>query len=58
MIGISAYSKTAENLLQTRECVLNLELKIVRVYLDESILMDGHPNRVDPDKWRPQKGGL
>jgi flavin reductase (DIM6/NTAB) family NADH-FMN oxidoreductase RutF len=139
MIGISAYSKTAENLLRTRECCLNLpsvreagavnrlalttgsdpvpeakrlrgyryeprkfelagftpqpadlvraprvrecpvqmeatlmgihsiandkeaqrgrllslELKIVRVHLDESILMDGHSNRVDPDKWRP-----
>lgn len=139
MIGISAYSKTAENLLRTRECVLNLpsvreagavnrlalttgsdpvpeakrlrgyryeprkfelsgftpqpadlvhaplvgecpvqmeatlmgihsiaddkeaqrgrllslELKIVRVHLDDSILMDGHRNRVDPDKWRP-----
>jgi hypothetical protein len=23
------------------------------VHLDDSILMDGHPNRVDPDKWRP-----
>jgi hypothetical protein len=33
--------------------LLSLELKIVRVHLDESILMDGHPNRVDPDKWRP-----
>jgi flavin reductase (DIM6/NTAB) family NADH-FMN oxidoreductase RutF len=139
MIGISAYSKTAENLLRTRECVLNLpsvreagavnrlalttgsdpvpeakrlrgyryearkfevagftprpadlvkaplveecpvqmeatlmgihriaderegqrgrllslELKIVRVHLDDSILMDGYRNRVDPDKWRP-----
>jgi hypothetical protein len=28
-------------------------LKMVRVHLDEAILMDGHPNRVDPDKWRP-----
>ena len=33
--------------------LLSLELKIVRVHLDDSILMDGHPNRVDPDKWRP-----
>jgi flavin reductase (DIM6/NTAB) family NADH-FMN oxidoreductase RutF len=33
--------------------ILSLELKIVRVHLDETILMDGHPNRVDPDKWRP-----
>lgn len=33
--------------------LLNIELRIQRVYLDESILLDGHPNRVDPDKWRP-----
>ena len=33
--------------------ILSLELKIVRVHLDEAIVMDGHPNRVDPDKWRP-----
>jgi flavin reductase (DIM6/NTAB) family NADH-FMN oxidoreductase RutF len=29
------------------------ELRIQRVHLDESILLDGEPNRVDPDKWRP-----
>ncbi len=33
--------------------LLSLELKIVRVHLDEAILMDGHTDRVDPDKWRP-----
>jgi flavin reductase (DIM6/NTAB) family NADH-FMN oxidoreductase RutF len=30
-----------------------IEVRIVRVHLDESILMDGHDNRVDPTKWRP-----
>lgn len=33
--------------------ILSLELKIVRVHLDEAILMEGNLNRVDPDKWRP-----
>ena len=33
--------------------LLNIEVRIVRVHLDESIVMDGHPNRVDPDRWRP-----
>jgi flavin reductase (DIM6/NTAB) family NADH-FMN oxidoreductase RutF len=33
--------------------LLSLELKIVRVHLEESILMEGYPDRVDPDKWRP-----
>lgn len=29
------------------------ELRIVRVHLDEGILLDGSPDRIDPDKWRP-----
>lgn len=32
---------------------LGIEVRIVRAHVDESILMDGHANRVDPDKWRP-----
>jgi hypothetical protein len=30
-----------------------VQLSIERPHLDESILMDGNPNRIDPDKWRP-----
>lgn len=33
--------------------IITFELKIQKVHLDTSILMDGHPDRVDPDKWRP-----
>ena len=33
--------------------ILKIELKVKRVHLDESIIMEGQPNRVDPDKWRP-----
>lgn len=33
--------------------ILTMELRIVRVHLDESVLMDDNPSRVDPDKWRP-----
>ncbi len=29
------------------------EVRIVRVHLDPAILMDGEPDRIDPDKWRP-----
>lgn len=32
---------------------VSFELRIQRVHLDPSILMDGQANRVDPDKWRP-----
>jgi flavin reductase (DIM6/NTAB) family NADH-FMN oxidoreductase RutF len=30
-----------------------IEVRIQRVHADASILMDGHANRIDPDKWRP-----
>jgi len=33
--------------------IITFELKINRVFLDKSITMDNHPNRVDPDKWKP-----
>lgn len=29
------------------------ELRIQRVFADASILADGEPDRIDPDKWRP-----
>lgn len=29
------------------------EMKITRVHLHPDILMDGNPDRIDPDKWRP-----
>jgi flavin reductase (DIM6/NTAB) family NADH-FMN oxidoreductase RutF len=30
-----------------------IEVRIVRVHLEQAILMKGDANRVDPDKWRP-----
>ena len=33
--------------------LLNIEVRVVRVHLDDAILADGRPNRVDPDRWRP-----
>ncbi|HWV32163.1 MAG TPA: flavin reductase family protein [Dyadobacter sp.] len=32
---------------------VTLELKILRVHLDNSIVSDQNPDHVDPDKWRP-----
>ena len=29
------------------------EVRVVRAHLDPAILLDGHKNRVDPNKWRP-----
>ena len=36
-----------------RGALIALELRIVRVHVDESIRMPGHTDRVDPDRWRP-----
>lgn len=33
--------------------IVSFEMRIQRVYLESSILMEGHTNRVDPNKWRP-----
>ena len=33
--------------------IITFELRIQKVYLEESILMEGINNRVDPDKWKP-----
>jgi len=41
----------ADELLRGR--VVAFELRIQRVHLEQAILAEGEPNRVDPDKWRP-----
>jgi hypothetical protein len=30
-----------------------LEVSVERLHLHESVVWDGNPNRVDPDRWRP-----
>jgi len=36
-----------------RGALVALELRIVRVHVDESIRMTGHTDRIDPEEWRP-----
>jgi flavin reductase (DIM6/NTAB) family NADH-FMN oxidoreductase RutF len=50
---VEAVHGLAENdpLLRGRTNVI--EVRIKRVHVDASILMDGEPNRIDPGKWRP-----
>jgi len=33
--------------------IVSIELQMQRVHVLPSLLMDGHANRIDPDKWRP-----
>ena len=42
----------ADDVLQNGR-ILTIELRIVNVHVQESLLMDGYINRIDPDKWRP-----
>jgi flavin reductase (DIM6/NTAB) family NADH-FMN oxidoreductase RutF len=39
--------------VERRGALIALEVRIVRVHLDDSILMPGDANRVDPVAWRP-----
>ncbi len=43
----------AEEDAAVRGRLVNIEVRVQRVHLAESILLDGRPDRVDPDKWRP-----
>jgi flavin reductase (DIM6/NTAB) family NADH-FMN oxidoreductase RutF len=38
---------------KVRGRVVTFEVRIQRVHAEESILVKGEPNRIDPDKWRP-----
>jgi flavin reductase (DIM6/NTAB) family NADH-FMN oxidoreductase RutF len=31
----------------------SVEIRIVRVHVEESLLADNHPHRIDPNKWKP-----
>jgi|SRR6185503_984322 len=50
---VEAIHGVAEEDAAVRGRIMTFELRIQRVHLKESIIMDGHPNRVDPDKWKP-----
>lgn len=45
--GLSAGDELLDGRLST------FELRVLRVHLEESILMAGEQHRVDPDRWRP-----
>jgi len=49
---VNARSLAAEDEVMKNRIMI-IELRIVRVHIEASILMDGHANRVDPNKWKP-----
>jgi flavin reductase (DIM6/NTAB) family NADH-FMN oxidoreductase RutF len=50
---VEAVHGLAENDPAMRGAINVIEVRVQRVHADPSIVMDGHPNRIDPDKWRP-----
>ena len=38
---------------ERRGRLIGLEVRIVRVHVAESLLLEGHEDRIDPEKWRP-----
>lgn len=50
---VTAVHPIGEDDPQQRWRIVTFELKIERVHVEETILMSGQPNRIDPDKWRP-----
>jgi flavin reductase (DIM6/NTAB) family NADH-FMN oxidoreductase RutF len=35
------------------DTLMAMEARILRVHIDDSLLVDGHPNCIDPEKWKP-----
>ncbi len=50
---LEATHAVAANDPASRGRITVFEVRITRVHADPAILMDGHDNRIDPDKWRP-----
>lgn len=50
---VEATHGIAEDDLRQRGNLVCIEVRIQRVHTEGSLLMDGEPNRIDPDKWRP-----
>jgi len=50
---VEAIHPVAEDDRIQRGRILCFEVRIQRVHVEESILMNGEENRIDPDKWRP-----
>jgi flavin reductase (DIM6/NTAB) family NADH-FMN oxidoreductase RutF len=45
--------RVAEENATIRGNLIAIEVEIVRVHADSSLLVPGEPDRIDPDKWRP-----
>ncbi len=51
--SVEATHRIGEDNPAQRGFILCIETRIKRVHVEESIMMSGEENRIDPDKWRP-----
>lgn len=51
--SVAATHRVGEDNPAQRGFILCIETRIRRVHAEESIMMSGEENRIDPDKWRP-----
>jgi flavin reductase (DIM6/NTAB) family NADH-FMN oxidoreductase RutF len=50
---VAATHRVAEDDPAQQGYIVCIEVRVQRVYLAESIVINGDPDRIDPDKWRP-----
>lgn len=50
---VEATHRLADGDASQRGFITCFEVRIQRVHMDESMLMDGKSDQIDPDKWRP-----
>jgi flavin reductase (DIM6/NTAB) family NADH-FMN oxidoreductase RutF len=50
---VTAIHSIGEDEEGLRNRIVSIELKIVKIRVDEDILITGDNNHIDPDKWRP-----
>lgn len=50
---VAATHGLAEHEVDMQGQLVAIEVQILRVHVEEAILMHGESNRIDPDKWRP-----
>jgi len=49
---VAAKHGIMEDLDDWRGAIVVFEVRITRVHIDHTLLLDGHPNRIDSDKWQ------
>lgn len=51
--AVRAFHAIGDDDPATRGALVSVEVAIQRVHVEESLLVRGEPNRIDPDRWRP-----